>query len=131
MFDEGRGMHTLPRPTHLLRGIYTRLRRAEPEPHRATPVPGLDICTRGHFGKIVLRGAGMVHLLRRDVVDGRACWDGHDVGGIARLIAPDVARSRILDALFGVCIFCHASGGPVLFFGFAVDDEAGKGICLA
>lgn len=122
-------MHTLSRPTHLLRLINTWLRRAEPKPNRAASVPALDVFARRYFGQIVLRRTGVVHLLRRDVVDGCARGYVYDIGGIAGLVAAYVTRGRVLDALFRVGIFGLACCGPVFFFGLAVHDEAGKGIC--
>lgn len=70
----------------------------------------------------------MVHLLRRDVVDGSAGRHFSDVGCIGGLVATDVAHGRVLDALFGVYVFGCACDGPIFVFGLAVDDEAGEGV---
>jgi hypothetical protein len=64
----------------------------------------------------------VVDLLRRDVVDGSAGRDSHDVGSIARRVTADVGGGGVLDALLGVGVLGLAGCGPVFLFGFAVDD---------
>lgn len=71
----------------------------------------------------------MVDLLRRDVVDGCASRNSHNIRSIAGLVAPDVAYSRVFDALFSVCILGLTSSKPVFFFSFAIDNEARKCVC--
>jgi hypothetical protein len=118
----------LTRPGHLLGGVDAGLGRAEAEPDGAAAVPCLDVGAGRHFGQVVLCGTRVVDLLRGDVVDGCARGDGHDVGGIAGRVAADIAGGGVLDALLGVGVFGLAGRGPVLFFGFAVYDEAGEGV---
>jgi hypothetical protein len=119
---------TLTRPGHLLCGVDAGLGRAEAEPDCAAAVPRLDVGARGHFSEVVLCGTGVVDLLRRDVMDGCAGGDGHDVGGIAGRVAADIAGGGVLDALLGVGVFGLASHGPVFLFGFAVYNEAGESV---
>jgi hypothetical protein len=77
---EGWWEGTLTRPTHLLCGIDGWHGRAEAEPHCTAAIPGLHVGANGGFGEVVLCWAGVVDLLRRDVVDGCASGDGHDIG---------------------------------------------------
>ncbi len=66
----------------------------------------------------------MVHLLRRDVVDGSAGGNLNGVGGILRRVAADVRTCRAQDASLAIGVLGLACGGPVSLFGLAVDDES-------
>jgi hypothetical protein len=70
----------------------------------------------------------VVHLLRRDIVDGCTRGDVDYVSGIAGLVAADVGGGGILDALLGVDVFGLSGCGPVLLFGLAVYHDAREGI---
>jgi hypothetical protein len=119
---------TLSRPTHLLRSIDARHGGAKSEPHCTTAIPTLHVSASRDFGEVVLRRAGVVDLLCRDIVNCCASRDGHDVGSFSGRVATNVGGRWIFDALFRVGIFGLAGCGPVLFFGFAVHDETGKGV---
>lgn len=70
----------------------------------------------------------MVDLLRRDIVDGSPGGDVQDITGIAGLVASNVARGGVLDALLGVDILGLSGCPPVLLFGFAVHHETWESI---
>lgn len=71
----------------------------------------------------------MVHLLRRDIVDGCPGGNVDYIGGIAGLVAADVASGWVLDALLAIGVLGLSGCPPVFFFGFAVHDETWEGIC--
>lgn len=66
----------------------------------------------------------MVDLLATDEVDGGASGDGGDAASVTCVVATDVARAGVLDALLRFGILGAACGHPVTGIGFAVDDEA-------
>lgn len=119
-----RRTRTLSRPGHLLIFIYRWHRRKYFEPHRSTAIPCLRRLPTRNFRKIILRRARVVDLLCRDIVDGRAGRDLHDIGGVGGLVAADVSVGRVLDALFGVGVLGAACRGPVFVVArFPIDDE--------
>lgn len=61
----------------------------------------------------------MVHLLRRDVVDGGPRGHFHDVRRVLRLVAPDVRALRALDPLLALRVLRHPRRGPVRLLGLA------------
>ena len=124
------GGYTLSWPGHLLLRINTGLRRADLEPHRTAPIPTLHISTCWHLREVVLCRSWVVDLLRGDVIDYRACRNGHDVRSIGGGVAADVGDGRILDALLCVGVLGLAGCGPVFLFGFAIYDEAGESVWL-
>jgi hypothetical protein len=114
------GRHTLTGPSHLLPRINARLRCTEFEPHRAASIPTLHVSTRWHFGKIVLRRARMIDLLRRHIVDHCTGRNGHNIRGVGRAVATDIRRRWVLNPLLRVGILSLAGCRPVLLFGFAI-----------
>jgi hypothetical protein len=120
--------HTLRRPRHLLLRIHAGHRRPDLKPHRAAPVPALYVRPRRHPCEVVLGWAWVVDLLAADIVDCSAGGDARDVGCGRGLVASDVCGGGVLDAGLGVRVFGAPGGGPVCCVGFAVYDEAGKGV---
>ena len=65
-------------------------------------------------------------MLRRDIVDGRSSGHRRHVRGSLRRVAADVGARWVLDALLALRILRHTGDGPVLFFGYSVDDQSWK-----
>jgi hypothetical protein len=117
-----KGVLTLRRPGQLLTRIYLRHGGRDLSPHCARAVPACYRRARWDFGNVVLRWTRVVYLLSRDVVDGSSSRNCHNVGCIARLVAANVGSGWILDALLRIFVFRNACCGPILFFGFSVDN---------
>jgi len=70
----------------------------------------------------------MVYLLGGYVVDGSSSRNRHSVGRIARLVAANVGSGWVFNALLRVFVFGDACCGPILLFGFSVDNQLGEGV---
>jgi len=126
----GKRPPTLSRPGKLLVLVDGWHRSEELEPHGARAIePGLR-GARGDFGGTVLRRPRMVDLLRGDVMDGRPSRDRGQVRRRLQAIAADIARCRVLYTLLALVVLGHTRHRPVLLFGYAINHESRKSVCM-